>query len=453
VKQDGDATAVAASRLSLVALAAAVGAAVLTVPFAAALISVIRLWDWNFSRFSDDLIGLSMLAWLTLTAVALVLGIVQLLRRGHRRRMPVVAAALGAASLLVIVPLSIAANRSPGFRIEPGPPLAASPGQFVAALEVHGFLVTSTDGGATWDRNVLGASGGLLFPWSVVFSDPQRGWVAGRDPSAVLSTTDGGVNWASSKVRGMSFLNALASSDAQHVWVAGRRTKDLPGVAASADGGVTWTAHAVPGRGALYSIAFPNSRNGWAVGLDTGASGQGYIVATTDGGRHWRTQFRTDSDEMSLGRVTFADARHGWVAGALSKPAGSGADAGVILATDDGGVTWEVRYEARLPLLPVTCTDAMHAWAAGDDGLIIATSDGGKSWREQPSGTSQSLRAISFSDPRHGWILAGREALLATADGGDSWTKVEMGPGVYVIDVAATSAAANSVASEPEVSR
>ena len=175
VNQEGDASAVAASRLSLVALAAAVGAAVLTVPFAAALISVIRLWDWNFSRFSDNLIGLGMLAWLTLTAVALVLGIVQLLRRGHRRRMPAVAAALGAASLLVIVPLSIAANRSPSYRIEPGPPLAASPGEFVAALEAHGFLVTSANGGATWDRNVLGASGNL--PWSVVFSDSRRGWV------------------------------------------------------------------------------------------------------------------------------------------------------------------------------------------------------------------------------------------------------------------------------------
>ncbi len=157
MKQGGDALAAAPSRLSLVALAAAVGAAVLTVPFAAALISVIRLWDWNFSRFSDDLIGLGMFAWLTLSAVALVLGIVQLLRRGHRRRMPVVAAALGAASLLVIVPLAIAANRSPSYRIEPGPPLAASPGEFVAALELHGFLVTSADGGATWDRNVLGA--------------------------------------------------------------------------------------------------------------------------------------------------------------------------------------------------------------------------------------------------------------------------------------------------------
>jgi photosystem II stability/assembly factor-like uncharacterized protein len=443
VNQAGDATAVAASRLSLVALAAAVGAALLTVPFAAALISVIRLWDWNFSRFSDNLIVLGMLAWLTLTAVALVLGIVQLLRRGRRRRMPAVAAALGAASLLVIVPLSVAANRSPSYRIEPGPPLASSPGQFVAALEVHGFLVTSADGGATWTRNVLGASGGLLMPWSVLFSDPQRGWVAGRAPSAVLTTTDGGVSWASARVRGMAFVNALASSDAQHVWIAGRRAKDLPGVAASDDGGASWTAHAVPGRGALNSISFPDSRHGWAVGLDTGATWQGYIVATTDGGRHWRTQFRTDFSEMRLGRVAFADARHGWVAGTLPRPSGSGGDAGVILATDDGGATWEVQYEARLPLYPVACTDAMHAWAAGHDGLVIATSDGGKSWREQPSGTSESLRAVSFSDSRHGWILAGRGALLATADGGASWTKVKMGPGVYVIDVAATSAAAS----------
>lgn len=358
--------------------------------------------------------------------------------------MPALAAALGAASLLVIVPLVVLANRTPSYRIEPGPPLAASPGQFIAALEAHGFLVTSADGGATWATNALGRPGNLLFLFNVTFSDSQRGWVVGRDASTVLATTDGGATWAPSKVRGMHVFNAVASCDAEHVWVAGRRTKDLPGVAASADGGLTWTAQTVPGRGVLNSITFSDSRHGWAVGLDTGASWQGYIVATTDGGRHWRTQFRTDSaDELSLGRVAFADARHGWVAGTLSKPSDSGGDAGVILATDDGGATWKIQHEARLPLYDVTCSDAAHAWAAGQDGLIIATSDGGISWGEQPSGTSQSLRAISFSDSQRGWILAGQEALFATADGGASWTKVEMGPGVYIVDVAAASAGAS----------
>jgi photosystem II stability/assembly factor-like uncharacterized protein/uncharacterized membrane protein YGL010W len=444
VTQRGEDSKAAVSPLSVVALVAALGGVVLAVPFAAALVSVIRLWDWDFSRLSDSLIGLGMVTWLLLTVAGLVLGIVQMMRRGQGRRMPALAAALGAISLLVIATLVFAANRAPSYRIEPRPPLAASPGQFAAALEAHGHLVTSRDGGASWATQAAKHPGGFILPWRVAFSDPQVGWLVGRFEVMVLATDDAGVTWSSSRVGGMGLLNAITCSDASHAWVAGRREEGLPGIAATDDGGVTWTVHAVPGRGALHSISFPDPMHGWAVGEDAGGDypWPGYIVATTDGGRSWRTQYRSDSETMRLGRVAFADDRHGWVAGTLHGTA-SRAEGGVILATRDGGATWKVEHEARRPLHAVACTDSRHVWAAGQDGLIVATSDGGRTWREQRSGTDQPLRAISFSDSRHGWIVAGRDALLATADGGATWAEVAMGPGVMVIDVAAASAAAS----------
>ncbi len=442
--QGGDNPKGAVSPLSVAALVAALGGVVLAVPFAAALVSVIRLWDWNFSRLSDSLIGLGMVTWLLLTVAGLVLGIVQMMRRGQGRRMPALAAALGAVSLLVIATLVFAANRAPSYRIEPRPPLAASPGQFVAALEAHGHLVTSRDGGATWGTQAAGPPGGALLPWRVAFSDPERGWLADRFGGAVFSTVDGGTTWSATGLRGMGLLSAVACSGARHAWVAGHRDEGLPGIAATDDGGATWTVHAVPGRGALYSISFPDPTHGWAVGEDAGGDypWPEYIVATTDGGRSWRTQYRSDAEAMRLARVVFADERRGWVTGTRS-PYSSREETGVILATKDGGATWEVQYEAQRPLVPIACTDARHVWAAGEDGLIVATSDGGRTWREQRSGTNQHLRAISFSDSRHGWIVAGDDALLATSDGGATWARIGMGPGVRVVDVAAASGAAS----------
>jgi photosystem II stability/assembly factor-like uncharacterized protein len=428
VDEAGDPTGAAVSRLSLVAFVAALGAALLTIPFAAALLSVIRLWDWNFSRFSDNLIGLGVITWLTLTAVGLVLGIVQLLRPRQRRGLPALAAVLAAASLLVIVSLSVAANRAPSYRIEPSSLSEARPGQAVAALEVHGFLVTSADGGATWATNDLEASGTTVVPWRFAFSDARRGWVVDRFSGVVLATGDGGSIWTPSTVPGVRLFDAVTCDDAGHVWAAGRGSKNRPFLAASRDGGANWTVRAVPGRGALTSLSFPDPRHGWALLGDTSGDLRQSIMATSDGGLHWRMQLRLTYDITGLRQIAFADARRGWAVG--TRPASTGSrDVGVVLATEDGGATWRIQHEAPRPLLCVTWTDAEHAWVAGEGGLVLTTSDGGETWREQRSGTSKALTRVSFSDSQHGWVLAGREALLATSDGGYTWEPIDMGPG------------------------
>ncbi len=66
-------------------------------------------------------------------------------------------------------------------------------------------------------------------------------------------------------------------------------------------------------------------------------------------------------------------------------------------------------------------SDALHAWVVGHGGFIVATSDGGTTWQEQDSGTVMNLNAVSFPDAVHGWIVGDGTNILATTDGGITW--------------------------------
>jgi photosystem II stability/assembly factor-like uncharacterized protein len=101
---------------------------------------------------------------------------------------------------------------------------------------------------------------------------------------------------------------------------------------------------------------------------------RGHILASTDGGRTW--QQRPAPTRVTLTSVFFADARHGWAAGH---------DA-VVLHTADGGATWRKVHEDldSGPILDLWFRDAKTGYAVGAYGLFLATSDGGNSWTATP---------------------------------------------------------------------
>ena len=228
----------------------------------------------------------------------------------------------------------------------------------------------------------------------------------------------------------MSFVNALASSDALHVWVAGRRAEDLPGVAASDDGGVTWDCPRGARSRRAGLISFPDPRHGWAVGARHGSSWQGYIVATTDGGRHWRgrSSARTPT-RCASGRVTFADARHGpgrrhslEAVGLRRRPESSWRRTTAGRRGRSSTKPWASSY-------PVTCTDALHAGPPGTTASSSPRATAASRCASSLLGTSQALRAISFSDSRHGWDpRRARGPLLATATAAPAGRRRRWGP-------------------------
>jgi len=164
--------------------------------------------------------------------------------------------------------------------------------------------------------------------------------------------------------------------------------------------------------GWLTGVQFVSADQGWAVGQDV-------ILATADGGAHWRVQ---RSGALNLTAVDFVNAQDGWVAGDTS-----------LLATTDGGAHWTELPEP-CPLIRSVhfiSPSAGFAVAGGtgdggydpavpdQGGVVLTTSDAGRTW--QPLAAPASAQSICFSDPAHGWLgAAGR--LYRTVDGGRQWS-------------------------------
>ncbi|MDP1772820.1 MAG: P-loop NTPase fold protein [Methylobacter sp.] len=156
--------------------------------------------------------------------------------------------------------------------------------------------------------------------------------------------------------------------------------------------------------GDLNDVAFIDSQHGWAVGLN------GIILATDNGGQSWQQQ--QSSVATTLYAVQFTDLQHGWVAGSD----------GVILVTDNVGQSWRPQQSGvTTALAAVQFADPQHGWAVGENGVILATDNGGQSWQPQQSGATILFKAVQFTDPQHGWVVGSDGIILATDNGGTTW--------------------------------
>jgi photosystem II stability/assembly factor-like uncharacterized protein len=129
---------------------------------------------------------------------------------------------------------------------------------------------------------------------------------------------------------------------------------------------------------------------------------------------------------LDLAAVQFVSSEQGWVVGA-----------GRILATEDGGHSWQVQYRGSADLLGVDFVDADHGFAVGDNQLL-ATNDGGREWSELEE-PCLVIRAVDFTSASFGYAVAGGEPflshgqfqggeLLVTLDGGHLWHKDTKAP-------------------------
>jgi photosystem II stability/assembly factor-like uncharacterized protein len=142
----------------------------------------------------------------------------------------------------------------------------------------------------------------------------------------------------------------------------------------------------------------------------------------------------------ALDAVQFVSATRGWAAGA-----------GRILATSDGGRTWQRQYDGPAKLYQADFADASHGWAVGTSALL-STSDGGRTWAALPEPCGL-IQSVHFVSPSRGYAVGGAPAvrtdagipvavggdggtssgtgggqLLATTDGGRTWNAVTGAP-------------------------
>ncbi|MBN3791609.1 YCF48-related protein [Burkholderia sp. Ac-20353] len=147
----------------------------------------------------------------------------------------------------------------------------------------------------------------------------------------------------------------------------------------------------------------------------------GVVLLSDDDGKSFR-QAPAVPNSATLSAVTFTDAQHGWAVGQW----------GTILATSDGGETWQKqRMDTSVdqPLFSVIFTSPQDGIAVGLWSLMLVTHDGGKTWNKQmlpkPPGGGKADRNLYhiFSDGKHMlYIVSEQGTVLKSADGGANWT-------------------------------
>jgi photosystem II stability/assembly factor-like uncharacterized protein len=268
-------------------------------------------------------------------------------------------------------------------------------------------------------------------------------WSVGNFGS-IYHTTDAGETWAASESGTKLPLFAVdfavrAGEPAVDGWAVGKSSTILH----TANGGRTWKPQpsAVPPEKHLFNVRAIDARTVWAVG-DWGA-----IEVTHDGGATWEDRSlgtlavkvedaggrvaTTLTDDVILYAVSFPDARHGFIAGEF----------GTLLATSDGGETWEKRdVGTEKTLFGMKFTTAEMGWAVGIDGLILHTADGGRTWVVQHGAArAESIEELGFLETlknpglydvdvagRYGVVVGDTGNVFTTADGGETWTVREL---------------------------
>ena len=296
------------------------------------------------------------------------------------------------------------------------------------AVGGKGALLATTDGGAHWSLRRPPTEDAMR---DLYFTDAETGWAVCersiympmRKEEArtyLLKTTDGGATWKRIDVLSGPDVDIVLArvrfADAQHGWVFG----EMGALFATEDGGASWSRQRVPTRYLLLGATFLDEAHGWLVGAGS------TILQTSDGGASWRagevlglTQrvpsqppaqsvvravSQTDAPSLRLNAVSFADARHGWAVGA----------GGAVLATSDGGRTWQTQTSGtESDLFDVKFFDEREGWAVGSDGAAIHTLDGGATWSLEPTGTPHTLERLFFKGRGRGWAVGFGGTIIA----------------------------------------
>lgn|GEM_PF-2355652 len=285
---------------------------------------------------------------------------------------------------------------------------------------------------------------------AAVFGDDASAWILNYK-GQLLFTRDGGKSWSALGGEVVKNFDTFTVTQGRIGLAA-----DADGrVWRSDDGGQSWRSISTLKRSdpaEHYMMAsqiefVPDGSKAWIV--DTFA-----VWATTDGGRSWQ-----EVHDLSFGvlkkqlrRLSFLNtgsltaeaqaSRSGWAVG----------DAGLILQTSDGGVTWQTLGK-DLPFNVGTSINALkfvspaRGWIAVDDPsepfpehVVLFTTDGGKSWQRQKDvAANVSIASIFFLDNDNGWMVGGEEVsadedqrgvLLTTTNGGHTWQRSRNLPAV-----------------------
>lgn len=304
--------------------------------------------------------------------------------------------------------------------------VAALGPQSAVVVGTFGSIMTTTDGGKTWERHDSGTNEPIF---SVEMADAQNGWAVGAS-GLILHTADGGKTWTrqTSPLKEPRHLFKVAAIDANTAWAVG----DWGAIVATSDGGKTWENRSLgiltvktadtPDRQTmlltedviLNDVRFPDAQHGYIAGEF------GTLLATADGGKTWmRRDLGTD---QTIFGMDFATADRGWIVGID----------GMVMQTTDAGVTWTVQNGSRerqmlddvdflaamdKPGLYAVSVEGQYGVIVGDAGALLVSNDGGNTWKKEqlPDDNLVWMRDVSLVPGTKGF-LAGANGFVGLVD-------------------------------------
>lgn len=201
---------------------------------------------------------------------------------------------------------------------------------------------------------------------------------------------------------------------------------------------------ATPAHAAWKHVDLPNEATLRAVAVVDGqrfqvSGSKGTHAVTDDGGKTWRNAVPADGATLDFRGLAALDARTAILMSAGDGPAGQAR----LYRTADGGQTWSLAFETKLPgsfLDTVAFRDAKTGFVLGDpiDGrwFLLKTVDAGRSWSriEGPpvekgeAAFAASNSALFLGPGREVWIVSGGLAkgrVFHSRDDGKTWDTIE----------------------------
>ena len=229
------------------------------------------------------------------------------------------------------------------------------------------------------------------------------------DSGKIYSTSNSGKNWSEDFSGTILDLNSIDYSGAAVV------VGDSGTVLIKDDN--LWIDISIPDAGNLYDVSIVSYQS---IEIST-------IFVSGMDGEIWKWYNNSWLDQSSLNGVNsniygidFVNETHGIAVGSD----------GVIIGTDDGGLSWEPRdipEEVQgLSFYDVAFINPIRAFVVGENGTLLRSSGTGTSsigynWLVWDTGTTSTIKSISYSSINKVWIVGNDNFIALTKDGGQSF--------------------------------
>lgn len=287
----------------------------------------------------------------------------------------------------------------------------ASPEWAASANVQHNFFRT-TDGGETWDEQVINVPGII----EAVHSSGDIMWAVGQD-GAILKSNDRGVSWADPVLTRLT-ISGIESID-RETYIAYTRREIL----LSTDSGLSWSKimrpDSEPTIGNLYVFDVDNLI----------ISDGGDVYRTTNGGQTWNQP----NNDLARGFRDMVFDSNGTGVGVTSHTIGTNASPSEVYLTTDYGDTWS--------LVEGVSADRLYSVAFNGDSTFMVvgeqfqnnnwqarafiSEDSGENWTARNNLLDSGIRQVDFADSKHA-VITGGTGIAFSSDGAGTWTRADL---------------------------